>query len=234
MNNRSERHMATEHPRLKLGKRAAFVKTHLKRLPQVKETWEVDFQALPKPRGQTDTHYLGLVVALPKGDPLIYIPMEYTPNVNDLADLLADAMHRPLTGLPRRPDQLHFRSNPRWEELFRHLSELGIATSSHEELPKVEEAHEDFLREMRHANPGPIIMISPGRGHVDEQFPAVSQWVQGYGHIEIGEQKGFGFVVRALDSGGLVFEDNKAETLAEAMAALEKGWQSGLERRNWN
>ena len=32
-----------------------------------------------------------------------------------------------------------------------------------------------------------------------------------------------GFVVRALDSGGLVFEDNQAGTLAEALAALEKG-----------
>jgi hypothetical protein len=47
--------------------------------------------------------------------------------------------------------------------------------------------------------------------------------VQGHGHIEIGEQEGFGFVVRALDFGGLVFEDNKAETLAETLAALEKG-----------
>jgi hypothetical protein len=32
-----------------------------------------------------------------------------------------------------------------------------------------------------------------------------------------------GFVVLALDSGGLVLEDTKAETLAEAMAALERG-----------
>jgi hypothetical protein len=221
--NGSERQMAVEYPRLKLGKRAAFVKTHLKRLPQAKETWEADFRALPKPRGQTDTHYLGLVVALPIGDPLVYLPLEYRPNVNDLADLLADAMHRPLTGFPRRPDQLHLRNNPQWQELFRHLNELGIATSIHEQLPMVEEAHEDFLREMRHASPGPIIMVSPGRGHVAKQFPAMAQWVQGYGHNEIGELEGIGLVVRALDSGGLVFEDNKAETLAEAMAALEKG-----------
>ena len=31
------------------------------------------------------------------------------------------------------------------------------------------------------------------------------------------------FIVRALDHGGQVFEDNKPRTLAEAMAALEKG-----------
>jgi hypothetical protein len=107
--------------------------------------------------------------------------------------------------------------------LFRHLNELGIATSIHEELPKVEEVYEDFLRQMRKASPGPIIMVSAGRGHVAEQFPNVAKWVQGYGHIEIGDQEGVGFVVRALDFGGLVFEDNKAETLAEALAALEKG-----------
>ncbi len=61
--------MAKENARLKLGKRAAFVKTHLKQLPSQEETWEVDFRALPKPAGQTDTHFLGLAVALPKGDP---------------------------------------------------------------------------------------------------------------------------------------------------------------------
>ena len=40
--------MANEHPRLKLGKRASFVKTHLKQLPQEDETWEADFRALAK------------------------------------------------------------------------------------------------------------------------------------------------------------------------------------------
>jgi hypothetical protein len=215
--------MAKEHPRLKLGKSAAFVKTHLKRLPQENETWEADFRALPKPAGQAEMHYLGAVAALPCGDPLHYLSVEYTPNVNDLADLLADALRRPLTGPACRPEHIRFRGNPRWDELFRHLNELGMATSVHEELPKVEEVYEDFLRQMRKASPGPVIIVSPGRGHVAEQFPAVAKWVKGYGHIEIGDQEGVGFVVRALDSGGLVFEDTKAETLAEAMAALERG-----------
>ena len=81
--------MTKEHARLKLGKRASFVKTHLRQLPQENETWEADFRALPKPPEQTETHYLGLAVALPKGDPLVYLVAEYTPTVNDLADLLA-------------------------------------------------------------------------------------------------------------------------------------------------
>ena len=33
----------------------------------------------------------------------------------------------------------------------------------------------------------------------------------------------FGFVVRALDYGGLAFEDDRPDTLAEAMAVLEMG-----------
>ena len=215
--------MATEQPKLKLGKRAVFVKTHLKQLPQVKETWEADFRAMPKPRGRTEKHYLGIVVSLPEGNPLVYLPVEYTPNVNDLADLLADAMRRPLTGNPRRPEQIHFRGNPRWEELFRHLNDLGISTSIHEELPKCEETYEDFLRQMRHANSGPVIMLSPKQTTVAEQFPAIAKWVQGYGHIEIGDQQGLGFIVRAMDYGGQVFEYNKLRTFAEAMTALENG-----------
>ena len=215
--------MAKEHPRLKLGKRAAFVKTHLKQLPQEPETWEVDFRALPKPADQNETHYLGVAAALPKGDPLVLMLVEYNPNVNDLADLLADAQLRPLTGQARRPRHIRFRGNPRWEGLYRHLNDLGIDSSIHDELPKVEEVYEDFLREMRKASPGPIFMVSPGRGHVAEQFSAVAKWVKGYGHIEIGDQKNVGFVVRALDSGGIVFEDTEVETLAGALSALEKG-----------
>jgi hypothetical protein len=58
---------------------------------------------------------------------------------------------------------------------------------------------------------------------IETMFPAIAKWVRGYGHIEIGDQDSIGFCVRALDYGGLVLEDNSAETLAEAMAALEQG-----------
>ena len=121
--------MAKELPKLKLGKSAAFVKTHLKQLKQENDTWEADFRALPKPKGQTETHCLGLVVALPKGNPLVCLPLEYTPNVNDLADLLAEAMRRPMTESAHRPRHILLRGNPRWEELFPHLNQLGIEVS---------------------------------------------------------------------------------------------------------
>ena len=77
-----------------------------------------------------------------------------------------------------------------------------------------------------------IELVSPTgpQAAVEQTFPAVAKWVRGYGHIEVGDQEGFGFVVRALDYGGMVFEDNKADTLAEAMAALEKGLAEHFER----
>jgi len=73
---------------------------------------------------------------------------------------------------------------------------------------------------------------------VEKLFPAIARYVQGYGQIEIGDQEMFGFVVRALDYGGLVFEDDRPETLAEALAALEKGlfdWfrEEGTEVWKW-
>jgi hypothetical protein len=214
--------MAKAHARLKLGKRASFVKTHLKQLPQGEEAWEADFRALPRPAGQTDTHYLGLAVALPRGDPLVYLPVEYTPTVNDLADLLADAMRRPLTGPARRPGHLHSRANPRWEELFPHLRELGVEVTLQDDLPELEEVYLDFLREMRKASPGPLILLSPRPTDPGRQFPAIGQWVRESGWIEIGRKEA-GFVARALDDAGLVFENNSSTTLAEALAALEEG-----------
>ena len=68
-------------------------------------------------------------------------------------------------------------------------------------------------------------MIGPSAepAGVEAMFPAIARYVQGYGYVEIGDQESFGFVVRAIGYGGLDFEDDRPETLAEAMAALEAG-----------
>ena len=182
-----------------------------------------DFRALPKPADRTDTHYLGLAVALPRGDPLVYLPVDYAPTVNDLADLLADAMRRPLTGSDRRPEHIHFRANPRWDELFPHLKGLGVEVTLRDDLPKLEEVYLEFLREMRKASPRPVIMLSPRPADPGRQFPALGQWVRESGWIEVGRRKEAGFVTRALDDAGLVFENNSSTTLDEALAALEEG-----------
>src|SRR6266446_5551179 len=137
--------MAKEQSRLKLGKGAAFVKGWLKRLRQEDETWEADFQALPKPITQSETHYLGMVVA-PDGSFLADSHVKGRPTVNDMATLLAQAMRRPLTGGAHRPRRLHVRGHPQWRELFQHLDELGIKVTVHRELPKVQQAYRGYLR----------------------------------------------------------------------------------------
>jgi hypothetical protein len=208
--------------KLKLGKGVAFVKSRLKRLRQDDDVWEADFRALPKPLTQTETHYLGIVVAQ-DGSLLADLSVPHTPSVNDLARLLADAMRRPLTEGPHRPQAVHLRKNPRWKELLPALAELGIEVVTRNELSQVAEAYDDHLRQLRAARSARAVTPTAAQAQVDTQFPAVAKWVSGYGHIEIGDQEGFGFVVRAIDYGGVVFEADTPTTLAEAMAALEKG-----------
>lgn len=58
---------------------------------------------------------------------------------------------------------------------------------------------------------------------LEKAYPTVANFVRTQGWIEIGDQEGCGFVVRALDYGGLVFESRKPKTLTEAMTTLEKG-----------
>ncbi len=214
--------MAREEEKLKLGKGAAFIKGTMKRLRQEDETWEADFQALPKPITQSQTHYRGMVVA-PDGSLLADAHVEGRPTVNDMATLLAQAMRRPLTGKAHRPRRIHVRGHPQWKELFPHLDELGIKVAVYRELPKVQRAYQDYLKQQREAHRRGMVKPTAEQQGVEKLFPAIARWVRGYGHIEIGDQEMFGFVARALDYGGLAFEDDKPDTLGEAMASLERG-----------
>src|SRR5262245_9458363 len=222
--------MPREEEKLRLGKGAAFVKGRLKRLRQEDETREADFQAMPKPVTQSQTHYLGMAVA-PDGSLLADAHIEGRPTVNDMATLLAHAVRRPLTGQAHRPCRLHVRGHPQWKELFPHLEGLGIDVSVRQELPKVQEAYQGHLRQMREARRATMVKPTADQAAVEALFPAIAKWVRGYGDIEIGDQETFGFVARALDYGGLVFEDDKPDTLAEAMAALEKGLAKWFEEQ---
>jgi hypothetical protein len=222
--------VARQEEKLKLGKGAAFVKSSQKRLRQEDETWEADFRALPKPITQAVTNYLGLVVTEPDGFVLAESHVEGRPSVNDLATLLAHAMRRPLTEGAHRPRRIHVRGHHQWRELFPHLAELGIDVAVRKELPQVQEAYEARLRQLQEAHRVGMLKPTKEQAGVEKMFPAIAMWVRGYGHVEIGDQEMFGFVVRALDYGGLVFEDDKPDTLAEAMATLEKGLTEYFER----
>jgi hypothetical protein len=221
--------VAREEEKLKLGKGVAFEKGRLKRLPQEDKTWEADFQALPKPMIQSQTHYRGLVVG-PDGSLLADSHVRGRPSVNNMATLLANAMRRPQTGVAHRPRRLHVRSHPQWRELFPHLAELGIKVTVHRELPKTQQAYRGYLRQLRQARRTRMVKPTAEQAAVEGLFPAVAKWVRGYGHIDVGDQEMFGFVARALDYGGMVFEDDRPDTLAEALAALEKGLADYYER----
>ena len=143
--------MPRERKKLALGKGAAFVKARLKRLPQEGNTWEADFRALPKPLSENQTHYLGLVVVQGEGSVLAEEQVEHTPDVNDLATLLAHAMRRPLTGRGHRPQRVRVRKNPRWPELFPHLQEVGVETVVSSDLDTLRTAYHDHLRRVREA-----------------------------------------------------------------------------------
>jgi hypothetical protein len=67
---------------------------------------------------------------------------------------------------------------------------------------------------------------------IETTYPKIAEWVQGCGWIEIGGQDWQGFVVRALNDGGLVYEEENCRTLAEAMAALENGLERWFRDNN--
>jgi hypothetical protein len=217
--------IVADEEKLRLGKGAAFVKARLKRLPQGDETWEADFQALPKPVEQTQTHYLGMVVTGKDGSLLADLTVHGRPSVNDLATILAHAMRRPLDGDARRPKFVHLRGHHQWRELFLHLEEIGVGVKvfAGRDLPGIQKAYNEHLRRLRDEQRVGMIQPTPEQAKVEAMFPAVAEYVRGGGYVEIGDQEGFGFVVRAIGYGGLDFEDDRPETLGEAMAALEAG-----------
>jgi hypothetical protein len=203
----------------------------LKRLRQEDETWEVDFQALPKPITQSATHYLGMVVTKTDGSLLAETHVEGRPTINDMALMLVNAMIRPLTEEAHRPSRLYVRGHPQWKELSPHLKELSIKVSVHRELPKIIDAYHVHLRKLREPHRAKMVKPTAEQQNVEKLFPAIARYVQGYGYIEIGDQEMFGFIARAIGYGGVDFEDDKPDTLAEAMAALENGLTKWFEEQ---
>lgn len=211
-----------EEEKLKLGKGSAFVKSRLKNLPHRDETWEADFRALPKPIMQSETHYLGMVVT-EDGSLLADRPIQGRPTVNDLATLLANAMKRRLDGNACRPRLVRLRGHLQWRELFPILKELGVDVTVERKLPCIETAYRDHLRRLRDEKKAGMVKPTTAQAKVEATFPAIARYVRGYGYIEMGDQESFGFVVRAIGYGGLDFEGDRPDTLAEAMAVLEAG-----------
>jgi hypothetical protein len=55
----------------------------------------------------------------------------------------------------------------------------------------------------------------------EQMYSNIARWVTSYGWIEIGDDGQSPSLVRALDEGGLVWEDNDDATLDEVLQALD-------------
>jgi hypothetical protein len=135
--------------KLKLGKGAYFVKTHLKRLPQTEDVWQVDLQPFPeagKGRKRERPCWLGVVLSQTDDFILADQILDTPPSVNDLARLLADGMRRPLIETAHRPSRIVLRDNPHWREILPHLNELKIEVVLQDKLPEWDEMLADFAR----------------------------------------------------------------------------------------
>lgn len=215
--------MARQKQKLKPRNGAAFDTTRLKKLPQENETWEADFEALPKPYTQNKRHYLGMVITKTDGSILAEMQVEGNPTVNDMATMLANAMLSPLTEEPHRPSRIYVRDHTQWDEVYPQLREIGIKVSIHREFPRIYDAFHARLRQLRERRSPGKVEPTAEQAKVAETFPALSKFVQDCGYIEIGDLDGCGFIVTAEDYDGVrVFEDDNLSTLVEALAALEK------------
>jgi hypothetical protein len=166
--------------------------------------------------------WIGLVVSHTEEFILAQVTVEKPPSVNDLAILLADALRRPWGGQAHRPRTLHLRARPEREELLPHLEDIGIRVVNQTHLPAWDHAFEKFQNQLEATMPRGRMLMLPTQPSMASLFPAITTFVQTCGWIEIGKQEG-GFVARALDSGGLVFEDSESRTWAAALHALEQG-----------
>jgi hypothetical protein len=129
--------MADQPDKLKLGKGASFfVKTQLLRLRQEDETWEADFFPIPCSGCEHDSVWWGLVLSQDHDNVLAQRMVDEPPTVNDLANLLAEAMRRPLVDFSHRPRCLYLRARPEWAELLPHLKQIRIKTVAQDALPK--------------------------------------------------------------------------------------------------
>lgn len=64
----------------------------------------------------------------------------------------------------------------------------------------------------------------------EKNYPNITNWVESYGWIEIGEAEYSESFIRALDQGGLIWEGlDSYKTIDEALEALENGIGGWLE-----
>ena len=134
--------------KLKLGKGSGFVKRDLRLLPLTDAEFDADFWLDAASSTKRREVWTGMVVEREFGAVLAMRDVDWPPpTVNNLANLLANAMSRPLTGGDRqRPRRVHLRDRPQWPELFPHVQQLGIEVVLADELPWFDRAVVEILQ----------------------------------------------------------------------------------------
>jgi hypothetical protein len=147
--------------RLKHGKGTSFfVKSRLRRLEQADDTWEADFFPIPFPDSEHGSVWWGIVLSHAHDTVLAQRTVEEPPTVNDLANLLAEAMRRPLVDLSHRPRNLYLRHRQAWTELLPHLKQIGIQVLSQDTLPKWDRYFGDLQAKVERARASPAQRVS--------------------------------------------------------------------------
>jgi hypothetical protein len=218
------------HDRLILGKGSAFVKSRLSRLPRTDEVWEADIQPISVGGWNARHHgelWLGMVLTRHEDFHLALLAHEEAPTINDLAHLLAKAMERPSVMRARRPARILLRDNPQWKELIPHLGQLKIEVETQKELALWDDAAAEYVRKLKASWIGRDVPIITVPQEFDETFPALVRWVKTQGRIEIGIRERQGFMARALDDGGIVFEGKTGKSVGEALTAVQQKFAQG-------
>lgn len=64
----------------------------------------------------------------------------------------------------------------------------------------------------------------------ETSYPAITEWVDSYGWIEIGNDEDSDSLIRALNEGGLIWESQKKhKTLDQALQACERALAEWIE-----
>ena len=136
---------------LKLGKGSAFVKRDLRLLPLTDAEFEADFWFDAESSTKRREVWRGMVIELEFGGVLAMDDVQFPPpTVNNLANLLAHAMRRPLdAGDRQRPGTIYLRDRPQWQELLPHLQQLGIGVVLADDLSRFDEAVIDLMQHMQ-------------------------------------------------------------------------------------
>jgi hypothetical protein len=138
--------------KLKLGKSSsAFVKKDLRPLPLTEVEFEADFFLSLESASKRQEVWMGMVIERTFGGVLAMedVPSP-PPTVNNLANLLAHAMLRPLDGGDRqRPSMIYLWDRPQWQELLPHLRQLGMGVVLGDDLPRFDEAVIDWMAQTK-------------------------------------------------------------------------------------